>query len=111
MESTSSPKSKRKLQNGDDREEVTQKLFTIQTSDKTGRFEQKSADSTGKDPNKSSKNSSETYPETTKNAQNDWFEAIDGLDTANISAVDYIQTDRKSTRLNSSHPSISYAVF
>src|SRR6266480_5885346 len=33
MESTSSPKSKRKLQNGDDREEVTQKLFTIQTSD------------------------------------------------------------------------------
>ncbi len=93
MESTSSPKSKRKLQNGDDREEVTQKLFTIQTSDKTGRFEQKSADSTGKDPNKSSKNSSETYPETTKNAQNDWFEAIDGLDTANISAVDYIQTE------------------
>ena len=93
MESTSSPKSKRKLQNGDDREEVTQKLFTIQTSDKTGRFEQKSADSTGKDPNKSSKNSSETYPETTKNAQNDWFEAIDGLDTANISAVDYTQTE------------------
>ncbi len=35
MESTSSPKSKRKLQNGDDREEVTQKLFTIQTSDYT----------------------------------------------------------------------------
>ena len=93
MESTSSPKSKRKLQNGDDREEVTQKLFTIQTSDKTGRFEQKLAESTGKDPNKSSKNSSETYPETTKNAQNDSFEAIDGLDTANISAVDYTQTE------------------
>src|SRR6266480_1827239 len=93
MESTSSPKSKRKLQNGDDREEVTQKLFTIQTSDKAGRFEQKPADSTGKDPNISSKNSSETYPETTKNSQNDSFEAIDGLDTANISAVDYTQSE------------------
>ena len=41
MESTSSPMSNTKQQNGDDGEEVTQKLFTIQSSDKSDNLEQK----------------------------------------------------------------------
>jgi len=93
MESTSSPKSKRKLQNGDVGEEVTQILFTIQPSDQSSRLEQKPADSTGKNINKSSKNSSETYPETTKNSQKDSLEAIEELDTARIPAVDYSEAE------------------
>ena len=89
MESTRPPTSSRKLQNEDVGEEVTQKLFTIQSSDKSSTLEQKPDDSTGKNINKSSKDSPDTYPETPNNSQNDSFEAIDGLDTAHIPAVEY----------------------
>jgi beta-N-acetylhexosaminidase len=47
MESIRPPTSNRKPQNEDDREEITQKLFTIQSSDKSGRLEQPPPDSTG----------------------------------------------------------------
>ncbi len=85
MESTRPPTSNRKLHNGDVGEEVTQKLFTLQSSAKSGRLEQKPADSTGTDTNESSKDS----PEAANNSQNDSFEAIDGLDTVNILAINY----------------------
>ena len=93
MESTRPPTSNRKLQNGDDGEEVTQKLFTIQSSDQRGWLEHKPADLTGKDVNKSSKGNPEISPEAANNSQNDSFEAIEGLDTANISTVDYSEAE------------------
>src|SRR5690348_10719248 len=93
MESTSSPISNTKQQNGDDAEEITQKLFTMQLSDKSGGLEQKPADSTAKDVNKSSKDIPESSFETANNSQNDSFEAIDELETANIPAVDYSEED------------------
>ncbi len=89
MESTRPPTSNRKLHNGDVGEEVTQKLFTLQSSAKSGRLEQKPADSTGTDTNESSKDS----PEAANNSQNDSFEAIDGLDTVNILAINYSKAE------------------
>ena len=89
MESTRPPTSNRKLHNGDVGEEVTQKLFTLQSSAKSGRLEQKPADSTGTDTNETSKDS----PETANNSQNDSFEAIDGLDTVNILAINYSEAE------------------
>src|SRR5713101_570826 len=80
MESTRPPKSNRKLQSEDDGEEVTQKLFIIQSSDKSGQLEQKPVDSTATATNKSSNDSSEVV----SNSQNGSFEAIDGLDTVGI---------------------------
>jgi len=93
MESTRPPTSNRKLHNGDVGEEVTQKLFTLQSSAKSGRLEQKPADSTGTDINESSKDSPETCSETANNSQNDSFEAIDGLDTVNILAINYSEAE------------------
>ncbi len=89
MESTRPPTSNRKLHNGDVGEEVTQKLFTLQSSAKSGRLEQKPADSTGTDTNESSKDS----PEAANNSQNDSFEAIDGLDTVNILTINYSKAE------------------
>src|SRR5438093_878145 len=89
MESTRPPTSNRKLQSGDVGEEVTQKLFTAQSSDKSGTLEQKPIDSTGTVTNKSSKD----IPEAVNNSQNDPFEAIDGLDTANILAINYSKAE------------------
>src|SRR6266849_6647120 len=77
MESTRPPTSNRKLQSGDDGEEVTQKLFIIQSADKSGKLEQKPVDSTNTATNKSYKDRSEVA----SNSQNDSFEAIDSLDT------------------------------
>ena len=74
-----------KQKNGDVREEVTENLFTIQSSDKSKSLEQKPAESTGEDVNKSSKD----IPENAKGSQNDSYEAIEGLDTAHIPAADY----------------------
>jgi hypothetical protein len=88
MESTSSPMSNTKQQIGVDGE-VTQKLFTIQSSDKSGMLEQKPADLTAKDVIKSSQDIPEPSSETANNSQNDSYGAIDGLDTAHMSAVDY----------------------
>ncbi len=89
MESTRPPTSNRKLQSGDDGEEVTQKLFIIQSSDTSGKLEQKPVDSTDTATNKSSKDSSEVA----SNSQNDSFEAIDSLDTVNIRAADYSEAE------------------
>ena len=89
MESTRPPTSNRKVHNGDVGEEVTQKLFTLQSSAKSGRLEQKPADSTGTDTNESSKDSSEAA----NNSQNDSLEAIDGLDTVNILAINYSKAE------------------
>jgi beta-N-acetylhexosaminidase len=85
MESTSSPIPNTKQQNGDVGEEVTQELFTIQSSDSSGRLEQKSADSNDEDVNTSSKDTSETA----KISQNDSYEANEGLDTTHIPAANY----------------------
>jgi beta-N-acetylhexosaminidase len=95
MESTSSPIPNTKQQNGDVGEKVTQKLFTIQSSD-SSRLEQKSADSTDEDVNISRKDVSENYSETAKNSQNDSYDAIEGLDTTHIPAADY--STEKDTR-------------
>src|SRR5260370_9835331 len=80
MESSRPPTSNGKLQSGDDGEEVTQKLFIIQSSDKSGKLEQKPVDSTDTATNRSSKDSSEVA----SNSQNDSFEAIDSLNTVRI---------------------------
>src|SRR6266576_3551636 len=89
MESPRPTTSNKKIHNGDVGEEVTQKLFTLQSSAKSGRLEQKPADSTGTDTNESSKDSSEAA----NNSQNDSFEAIDGLDTVNILAINYSKAE------------------
>jgi beta-N-acetylhexosaminidase len=89
MESTSSPKSNMEQQDGDDREEITQKLFSIQLSDKSGVPERKTVDATDNDENTPSKDISETSAESASNSQNDSFNTIDGIDIANVSTADY----------------------
>jgi beta-N-acetylhexosaminidase len=77
MESTRPPKSNGKLQSEDDGEEVTQKLFIVQSSKKSGNLEQKPVDSTATTTNNSSNDSSEVG----SNSQNGSFEAaIDSLE-------------------------------
>ena len=93
MESTSSPMSNTRKQNGDDGEEVTQKLFTIQSSDKNGMLEQKPAESTAKNVNQSSKDIPKLKSESANNSQNDAFDEIDRLETANIPALDHSEED------------------
>ncbi len=85
MESTSSPRSNIKQQNRINTEEATHKLFTTQSSAQSGGLEQKPVDMTSEDIQKSSKD----IPEIIKNPQNDSSEAIEGLDTEHIFAVDY----------------------
>jgi beta-N-acetylhexosaminidase len=85
MESTSSPISNMRQQHGDDGEEVTQKLFTIQSSDKSANLEPKSAHLTDNDVNTSSKD----IVTNTQNSLKDSCEAIEGLDTAHVPAADY----------------------
>jgi len=77
MESTDSPISNTSQQNRDGGEEVTQKLFTIQSSDKSGNLEQKSAQLTDKD-----------IVKNTQNSLKDSYEEIEELDTAHIPAAD-----------------------
>ena len=93
MESTSSPMPNTRKQNGDDGEEVTQKLFTIQSSDKNGMLEQKPAESTAKNVNQSSKDIPKLKSESANNSQNDAFDEIDRLETANIPALDHSEED------------------
>src|SRR5260370_37700130 len=88
MESTSSPTSNTRHQNEDDGEEVTQKLFTIQSSDKPGKLEQKPVKTTTEDI-EDLQESSNDIPESIKKLQKDSSETIEKLDTADIPAADY----------------------
>jgi len=84
MESTRPPKSNGKLQSEDDGEEVTQKLFIVQSSKKSGNLEQKPVDSTATITNKSGNDSSEVG----SNSQNGSFEAaIDSLETVRTPTI------------------------
>ena len=87
MESTSSPRSNTKQQNRDDGEEVTQKLFTIQSSAKRDNLEQKPVETTTEDVEEIQESSND-LPESIKKPQKDSNEAIEELDTAHITAVD-----------------------
>ena len=89
MESTSSPKPNTEQQNEDDEEEVTQKLFSIQLSDKSDVSERKTVDMTGKDENTPSKDIPEPDAETANGPQDDSYKAIDGIDIANVPTADY----------------------
>jgi beta-N-acetylhexosaminidase len=93
MESTSSPKPNTEQQNGEDEEEVTQKLFSIQLSDKSGISERKTADATGKDENTPSKDIPEPDPETANNPQDDSYKAIERVDIAHVPTVDYSKVE------------------
>ena len=95
MESTRPPMSNRKLENGEDGEEVTQKLFAFQLSANSGKSEQKQTESTGRDPITVSKNGSETSTETANNSQNNSFEAIQELDIAKIPTVDISESEAR----------------
>ena len=87
MESTSSPRSNTKHQNKDDGEEITQKLFTIQSSAKRDNLEQKPVETNIEDIEEIQESSNE-LPESIKKPQKDSSEAIEKLDTARINAVD-----------------------
>lgn len=84
MESARPPTSNRKLQRIDIGEEDTKKLSIVQSSGNTGTLEQGSADSIDTDTSIPTKG----HPEATSNSQVDSLEAIDHLDTANMSAID-----------------------
>jgi beta-N-acetylhexosaminidase len=84
MESSRPPTSNRELRSGDNGEEVTQKLFIVQATDKTGKSNQRSVDSADADTNIPNKDS----PQVANYSQNNSFEVIDALDTAHIQAVD-----------------------
>ena len=85
MESTSSPISNTRQQNGDEGEEVTQKLFANQSSDKSVNVEPESAHLTNED---DVNTSSKDIVKNTQNPLKDSFETIDGLDTAETPAAD-----------------------
>jgi beta-N-acetylhexosaminidase len=87
MESASSPRSNIKQQNKDDGEDVTQKLFTIQSSAKPDKLEQKPVETTTEDI-EDLQESSNDISESIKKPQKDSNEAIEKLDTARINAVD-----------------------
>jgi len=87
MESTSSPRSNTKQQNRDDGEDVTQKLFTIQSSAKPDNLEQKPVE-TATDYSEDLQESSNDIPESSNKLQDDSSKAIEKLDTARINAVD-----------------------
>ncbi len=87
MESTSSPTSNTRQQDGDDGEEVTQKLFSIQSPDKSDDLEQKSVETTTEDI-EDLQESSNDFPESIKKLQNDSSEGIEKPDTARVNAVD-----------------------
>jgi beta-N-acetylhexosaminidase len=87
MESTSSPRSHTKQQNRDDGEEVTQKLFTIQSSTKRDDSEQKPVETNIEDIEEIQESSND-LPESTKKPQKDAGKAIEKLDTAPTNAVD-----------------------
>jgi beta-N-acetylhexosaminidase len=84
MESARPPTSNRKQQSRDIGEEETKKLFIVQTPSKTGTLEQGPADSAETGTSIFTKD----RPEAASNSQIDLFEAIDGLDTINMLAVD-----------------------
>ena len=87
MESTSSSRANIKQQNRDGGEDVTQKLFTIQSTAIRDTQEQKPAETTTEDI-EDIQESSNDIPEFVKKPQKDLSEAIEKLDTARINAVD-----------------------
>ena len=87
MESTSSPRSNTKHQNKDDGEEITQKLFTIQSSAKRDNLEQKPVETNIEEIEEIQESSNE-LPESIKKPREDSSEAIEKLDTARINAID-----------------------
>jgi beta-N-acetylhexosaminidase len=87
MESTSSPRSNTKQQNRVDGEEVTQKLFTIQSSAKSDNSEQNPVETNIED-EEEIQEASNDLPESIKKPQNDAGEAIEKLETTRIYAVD-----------------------
>src|SRR5689334_691916 len=83
MESARPPASNRMQQSGDT-EEVTQKLFSVQTSNKRGKLEQRPADST----ETGASVLANGHLEAAGDEQIDSFEALDGPGTINLPAVD-----------------------
>ena len=79
MESTSSPRSNTKQQNRDDGEEVTQKLFTIQSSTKHDNLEQNPVEPNIEDVEEIQESSND-LPEFIKKPQKDLSEEIEKLD-------------------------------
>ncbi|MGZ3609099.1 MAG: glycoside hydrolase family 3 protein [Ktedonobacteraceae bacterium] len=84
MESTSSPRSNINQQNRDDGEDVTQKLFTIQSSDTRDKLEQEPVETTSENIKKSSKD----IPESINKPHKDSSEVIEKINTVRINAVD-----------------------
>jgi beta-N-acetylhexosaminidase len=84
MESARPPTSNRMQQSGDTEEEVTQKLFSVQTSNKRGKLEQRPADST----ETGASMLANGHLEAAADEQIDSFEALDGPSTINLPAVD-----------------------
>jgi beta-N-acetylhexosaminidase len=84
MESARPPTSNRMQQSGDTEEEVTQKLFSVQTSNKRGKLEQRPADST----ETGASVLANGHLEAAADEQIDSFEALDGPSTINLPAVD-----------------------
>ncbi len=84
MESARTPTSNRMQQSGDTEEEVTQKLFSVQTSNKRGKLEQRPADST----ETGASMLANGHLEAAADEQIDSFEALDGPNTINLPAVD-----------------------
>jgi beta-N-acetylhexosaminidase len=85
MESTKPPKSNREPQSRDDGEEVTQKLFSMKSSDKSDKSEQKLLELTITNSNQSSNDGYEVA----SNSPNISPEAIDGPDIASFLASDH----------------------
>ena len=84
MESTSSPRSNINQQNRDDGEDVTQKLFTIQSSATRDKLEQEPVETTSENIKKSSND----IPESINKPHKDSSEVIEKINTVRINAVD-----------------------
>ena len=95
MEPTSSPRTNIKQHNRDDGEEVTQKLFTIQSSTKRDTLEQVPVETTSENIKKSSND----IPEFIKKPHKDSSEVIEKLNTVRINAVDYNPRERHICRV------------
>jgi beta-N-acetylhexosaminidase len=84
MESTSSPRSNINQQNRDDGEDVTQKIFTIQSSATRDKLEQELVETTSENIKKSSND----IPESINKPHKDSSEVIEKINTVRINAVD-----------------------
>lgn len=89
MESSRPPTSKEKQQSGDTGEEVTQKLFIVQTHAKRVTLKPGPADSTETDTTMPAKD----QPEAASNSQIDPVEASDGLDAVHMPGIDDVESN------------------